>query len=366
MSTADPAVAGEDLVTVAIPVRNEEDSIERCLRSVLDQTYANMQVIVVDGESDDGTQDVVKRIIADDPRVELLVNPKRIVPSSLNLALANARGRWWVRNDGHSTLPPGYTAQAVSHLSTGRWGGVGGRKDAVASTDAGRAVAAALGSPFGVGNSVYHHGTEEMVVDHIPFGTYPVAVLRELGGWDEHMVTNQDYEFDYRVRASGRELLFDPEMHIDWACPQSIKGFYRQYRRYGRGKVNTLLRHPESGAVRHYMAPALVAGLAVGVALLPWRRTRKLGALPIAAYGTALAAASVATAPKVEGVKPKALLPAAFAAMHIGWGLGFWQEWAKVRRDHGLRAAVGLFPGVSGTAQLDGVLSESVAPEPTR
>jgi DNA-binding NtrC family response regulator len=77
-------------------------------------------------------------------------------------------------------------------------------------------------------------------------------VLRELGGWDEDMVTNQDYEFDYRVRASGRELLFDPAMRIDWRCPATIKGFFRQYRRYGRGKVNTLVRHPESGAVRHY------------------------------------------------------------------------------------------------------------------
>jgi hypothetical protein len=52
--------------------------------------------------------------------------------------------------------------------------------------------------------------------------------------------------------------------------------------------------------------------------------------------------------------------------MHVGWGLGFWQEMDTVRRDHGLRGALGLFPGVSGTARLDGRLSESVTPAPTR
>jgi glycosyltransferase involved in cell wall biosynthesis len=333
----------DDLVTVAIPVRNEEATIERCLASVRSQTYANLQVIVVDGESTDATQDVVKRIMAEDPRVELLVNPKRIVPSSLNLALAAARGEWWVRNDGHSTIPPDYVERAVAHLRTGRWGGVAGRKDAVADTDAGRAVAAALGSPFGVGNSTYHHGTTLQVVDHIPFGTYPVAVLRELGGWDEDMVTNQDYEFDYRVRRSGRELLFDPELHIDWRCPQSIGAFWRQYRRYGRGKVNTLVRHPESGAVRHYVAPALVASLVAGVLLLPFRRTRRLGAVPFAAYGAGIVAATAVTAPRVRGARARALLPAAFAAMHVGWGVGFWEELARVRRELGPRAVVRIF-----------------------
>jgi glycosyltransferase involved in cell wall biosynthesis len=336
----------DDLVTVAIPVRNEARTIERCLDSVLNQTYRNLQVIVVDGESTDDTQQVVKRIIADDPRVELLVNPKRIVPSSLNLALAEARGVWWVRNDGHSTIPPDYVERAVAHLRTGRWGGVGGRKDAVADTDTGRAVAAALGSPFGVGNSTYHHGTEEQVVDHIPFGTYPIDVLRELGGWDEDMVTNQDYEFDYRVRAGGRELLFDPAMRIDWRCPATIKGFFRQYRRYGRGKVNTLVRHPESGAVRHYVAPALIAGLVLGVLLLPFRRLRVLALAPFAAYGAAVVAVSALTARTVRGLTARVTLPAAFAAMHIGWGLGFWQEWFRVGRDDGWTAALRLLPGL--------------------
>ena len=335
----------EDLVTVVIPVRNESATIRRCLDSVLAQTHRNLQVLVVDGASTDDTPAIVAEYAAEDARVELLGNPDRIVPSSLNVALGAARGRWWVRNDGHSTIPPDYVARAVAHLRTGRWGGVGGRKDAVADTDQGRAVAAALGSPFGVGNSTYHHGTSEQVVDHVPFGAYPVAVIRELGGWDEDMVTNQDYEFDYRVRLTGRDLLFDPELRIDWRCPSTIRGFARQYRRYGRGKVNTLLRHPESGAVRHYVAPALVAALVVGLLLVPFRGLRRLALLPFAAYAAALAAASALAARTVRGARARLSLPAAFAAMHLGWGAGFWEELWNVRRDHGNSAVLRILRG---------------------
>jgi len=329
-----------DLVTVVVPVRNEGATLRWCLESVLSQTYRNLQVIVVDGESSDDTVAIVEEFAAADPRVELLVNPERIVSSSLNVALGAARGVWWVRNDGHSVLAPDYVERAVAHLRTGRWGGVGGRKDAVAETDQGRAVAAALGSPFGVGNSVYHHGTSARVVDHIPFGAYPVAVIRELGGWDVDMVTNEDFEFDYRLRQSGRELLFDPQMWIDWRCPSTVEKFARQYRRYGRGKVETLLRHPESGAVRHYVAPSLVASMVLGAVLLPWRRFRSVALAPFAVYGLALAAAAALAARTVAGVRAKLAIPAAFAAMHLGWGWGFWEELRTVARERGLAAAL--------------------------
>jgi glycosyltransferase involved in cell wall biosynthesis len=71
----------EDLVTVVIPVRNEGATIRRCLESVLAQTHRNLQVVVVDGESTDDTVAIVEEFIDRDPRVELLVNPQRIVPS---------------------------------------------------------------------------------------------------------------------------------------------------------------------------------------------------------------------------------------------------------------------------------------------
>jgi glycosyltransferase involved in cell wall biosynthesis len=319
---------------VVIPARNEEQAIGPCLDAVLAQTEPALQVLVVDGGSTDNTRTVVETYMARDPRVRLLDNPAGIIPKSLNIALAESTAPWLVRVDAHATIPPHYVARIAEHLATGRWGGVGGRKDGVGVTPAGRAIAAVMASRFGVGNSTYHYGTETRTVEHIPFGAYPVAVCRELGGWDERCIVNQDFEFDWRVRESGRELFFDPALSIDWECRQAIGDLFRQYRRYGRGKANVAAMHPKSVRARHLAAPALVASLA-GAALIA-RRHPKLAALAAAPYVAALAVATATTTSEVDPDARPYVAPA-FAAMHLGWGLGFWQGCAMVMRDRWAR-----------------------------
>jgi succinoglycan biosynthesis protein ExoA len=314
----------DELVSVIVPARDEERSIGHTLDALRRQDYPNLQIIVVDGDSTDDTAAIVKQHMVEDPRVELVHNPKRITPTSLNVAVAHARGQWLVRMDAHSTVDPGYVSAAVARLREGRWGGVGGRKDGVGRTPAGRAVAAALGSKFGVGGSVYHHGVTEQEVDHIPFGAYPTALVRDLGGWDERLKTNQDFEFDYRLRQTGAKLLFDPRLRIDWQSKQTIADFYRQYRRYGRGKVDVVRLHPTSFRPRHLLPPVLVPYLALA-GLTALRRPR-LGAALAAPYAAGLAVASVQTARTLDDPRARAYLPAAFLAMHVGWGVGVWSR----------------------------------------
>ena len=320
----DEVGAAGDLVSVIIPARNEERAIGATLDALRRQDYENLQIIVVDGGSTDGTASVVRRHMAEDPRVELVPNPRGITPVALNIAVAHARGPWLVRMDAHSTVDPGYVSAAVARLREGRWGGVGGRKDGAASSPAGRAIAAALGSRFGVGGSVYHHGTTEQEVDHIPFGAYPTELVRRLGGWDERLVTNQDFEFDYRLRQSGARLLFDPRLRIAWQSKESVRDFYRQYRRYGRGKVDVALLHPRSLRPRHLVPPLLVPYLAAAAAVAVRRPTG--AAAMVAPYAAALTVASVRTARTLDDPRAGIFVPAAFLAMHVGWGIGAWSR----------------------------------------
>ena len=326
-----------ELVTVVVPARNEQAFIRACLRSIQDQDYRNLQIVVVDGDSDDATAQVVRDIGEADARVELLVNPERVIPRSLNIAVDAARGRWLVRVDAHATVPADYVTRAVGHLRTGQWAGVGGRKDGVGVTPAGRAIAAAMGSRFGVGNSTYHYGEALQTVEHVPFGAYPLEVIRRLGGWDEKLRVNQDFEFDYRVRESGGKLLFDPRLVIHWHSRQSVPDLYRQYRRYGKGKVTVGALHPKSLRPRHLMAPALVAGgaLAGAVAL----RRPAAGAALVAPYALALVAASAATARRLDDRGAQAWVAPAFLAMHVGWGVGFWQGIVGLAAGAGARPA---------------------------
>jgi cellulose synthase/poly-beta-1,6-N-acetylglucosamine synthase-like glycosyltransferase len=324
-------VVQTDLVTVVIPARDEETFIGPCLDSVLAQDEERLQVIVVDGASRDRTCDIVRQYAARDARVELLHNIDGIIPKSLNIGLRAARGAWLVRIDAHATVPPGYVKGIVSHLRTGRWGGVGGRKDGVGVTPAGRAVAAAMGSRFGAGNSTYHFGTRVQTVEHIPFGAYPTSLLRALGGWNEALRVNQDFELDYRVRQSHHDLLFDPALVVAWHCRQSILALFRQYRRYGHGKAFMISLNPGAIRFRQLAAPVLVAGGIVGVMLLPLLRWP--APLIFGSYALGLAVASVVTARAIPDRPAQVRVPLAFMAMHAGWGLGFWQGvWDVGRR----------------------------------
>ncbi len=317
-------------VTVVVPARNEAGTIDACLDAVLGQQGVDLEVVVVDNGSDDGTAERLAARAAGDPRLRVLHNPVPSIPASLNAAVAAARGRWLVRVDAHSTVPPGYVARAVSRLAEGRWVGVGGRKSAVGRTPAGRAVAAVLNSPLAVGGSTYHYGTRETVVDHIPFGAYPTALVRELGGWDESIPNNEDFEFDQRLRGRG-ELLFDPELEIAWQARDDVRQLFAQYRRYGRGKPQVALRHPGSVKLRHLAPPALVLWLGA-VAATALRRPR-LAALAVAPYAAAVGAAAAVIDRSTPPGTDRRAVPLALVAMQVGWGLGFWEGVRDVVRD---------------------------------
>jgi succinoglycan biosynthesis protein ExoA len=319
--------APADLVTVLVPARDEERSIAGCLRSILSQDHSELEVIVLLADSSDATASIVEEIEQRDPRIELVRHRLDGIPRSLNLGLARAHGRWLVRVDAHSRIAQGYVRRVVGHLSGGDWGGVGGRKDGVASTPAGRAIAQALGSRFGVGNSRYHYGTERGTVDHIPFGAYPTALVRRLGGWNESLLANEDFELDYRIRRLGHELLFDPSMRIFWNSRESLSDLFRQYRRYGRGKADVARLHPDSLELRHFAPPGVV--LALVAALLAASRRPAVAMAAVSPYVGGLMGASANIALRERDLRAAPWLPLAFLAMHVGWGLGFWEGLVK-------------------------------------
>jgi cellulose synthase/poly-beta-1,6-N-acetylglucosamine synthase-like glycosyltransferase len=325
----------EGLVTVIVPTLNEEAAIDACLRTIRSQTCTRLEILVIDGESSDRTREIVMSHAADDERLRLILNPDRVIPAALNRALWAASGQWLVRVDAHATIPQDYVDRLIKHLATGRWGGVGGRKDGASTEPMGRAIAVALGSPFGVGNSVYHHGTTTQVVDHLAYGAYPSEVARSIGGWNERLVANEDYEFDYRVQEAGYQLLFDPAIKVRWVSQQRLRNLGRQYRRYGRAKAQVMQIRPESTKLRHLVAPALV-GWTAAAALVGLRRPW-FGAAMMVPYTVGVAAA---TGHSAQTVPPSVAIRTApaFVTMHFAWGAGWWERMVLRRQAAGSTA----------------------------
>lgn len=80
------------LISVVIPAHNAEKTIAACLESIRRQDWRELQIIVVDDGSTDGTAALVERMAAEDPRIELVRKPNGGVSSARNEGLAHCRG----------------------------------------------------------------------------------------------------------------------------------------------------------------------------------------------------------------------------------------------------------------------------------
>ncbi len=311
------------LVSVVIPMRNEAASISALLDSVMAQDYPpdRFEVLVVDGDSSDGSGRVVEAYAARDPRVRLLHNTRRIVPTALNIAIRGARGEIVTRLDAHTHIATDYVRTGVETLQRTGADNVGGRMDAVGGGWFGDGVAAATASRFGVG-SYFHFGTEEREVDTVYLGMWPRAVFGRIGLFDEELVRNQDDEFNYRLRKAGGRVVLNPAMRSWYQNRQTVVALLRQYYQYGQWKVRVLQKHPRQMSWRHFVPPAFVAGLAaltvIGEALpLATNAAAAIFALYLVLV---LAASWPETTRGVGGWLGTAL---AFVCIHLAWGAGF-------------------------------------------
>ncbi len=312
------------LVSVLMVVRNEEAAVADAIASVRGQTYPDWELLVLDGGSTDATTDVVRAVAAEDARIRLLDNPDRVIPAGLNVGLRAARGDYIARLDGHTSWNHTYLADALASLAVRPDAvGVGGLRFGVARTRTGRAIALALSSPLGVGNSVYHYATEPQDTDHVTNGVYRTEPVRAIAGWDERLLVNEDVDFDHRLQRAGWTLLYDPRLRTAWRVRETIPDFFRQYRRYGRGKAAMVRKNgPSAVRARHLVAPGLVVALVASVGLT-------LAGHPVAiavpaAYGAAILFGSARLVARDPGARDLTIpLVCALISMHVGWGTGF-------------------------------------------
>lgn len=328
-------------VSVIMPVRNEAHYIARSLGAVLEQNYPTerMEVIVADGMSTDGTQDIVRSLQAQHPHVRLIDNPAKIVPTGLNRAIRQASGEIILRVDGHCEISRDYVRRCVSHLQSDGIGGVGGPLETVGDTPIARVIAVAMSSRFGVGGSAFRVvSNKTMLTDTIPFPAYTRAILESGGPFDEELVRNQDDEYNYRLRKLGVKLLLAADVRSRYYSRSSLRSLWRQYFQYGYWKVRVLQKHPWQMRPRQFLPPAFVAALlGTGILACFFTLGRVLAVTVVGAYMLADLVASI-RALRRENCHELQLLPVVFATLHLSYGLGFlvgllkfWNHWRDRR-----------------------------------
>lgn len=312
-------------VSVLVPMRNEEGFIETCLASICAQDYPEelLEIVVLDGESTDGSCALVLAMSEHDPRIRLLNNPGRLQARAMNIGIEAATGEIIVRADAHALYGTNYVSICVGHLVAGAADNVGGKQVGVGDSAFSRAVAAALNSSLGAGNADYRVATEPCYTDTVWLGSWYKKKLQELGGFNEAMPPNEDYELNCRLRASGGRILLDPSLPSTYFPRSSPFLLWRQYWRYGVGKVRMLQLHPETLIRRQIIPPVFVLGLLCVTLAIPLNHWPFFGYLGV--YIAALIVGALQDARKTK-TRYQLLLPVVYAIMHIAWGLGFLWE----------------------------------------
>ena len=328
MSPATPRVPS---VSVIVPCRNEERYIARCLDSIAATDYPRerLEVLVVDGVSEDRTRAMVADYGARYPFIRLLDNPGRIPPTAVNTGIRAARGEILVRVDAHGVYPPNYIPELVAALEHTAADSVGGVLVTLPANDTAiaQAIAIAMSHPFGVGNSYFRVGVREpRWVDTIAFFCCRRETFDRVGLFDETLARDEDSEFNGRLIQAGGRILLVPHVTAQYYARDSLRQLARMYHQYGNSKPLVARKLGRVTTVRQLVPAGFVTTLAAATLALPW--VPGAGALLLSAavpYLLAVAACAIGAGLRRGGLRTAAALGLAFPIVHVSYGLGFLQ-----------------------------------------
>lgn len=315
-------------VSVVIPCRNEEKFIGKCLDSIIANDYLadRLEVLVIDGMSEDGTRKIVEGFAKRYPFIRLVDNPKKGTSAALNIGLSNAKSQIIMRMDAHALYPTNYISALIDWLTKSNADNVGGVVLTLPSNDTpmANAIAIALSHPFGVGNSYFRIGTSATRwVDTVPFGCYRREVFDRIGQFDETLVRNQDDEFNLRLIKRGGRILLVPDIFSYYYARDSLRKLWRMYYQYGYFKPLVARRVKGIMTIRQMIPAAFVLSLLAAGVVAPWSIYARglLGAI-IASYIVVDLACSLFVSFRRE-LKCVLPLTVVFPVLHVSYGVGF-------------------------------------------
>ncbi len=328
-----PTATDVETVSVVIPCYNEERFIGKALDQLADQYDPEFyEIIVIDGMSEDGTRSVIDEFRRSRPEltIKLIENPARVIPTALNLGVAAANGNIIARMDAHAVPSAGYIRRCVEVIQQDHAGVVGMPCRVISASDGtvARAIAGAVSHPFGIGDAKYRlseGGALQEPVDTVAFACFRKSLWKELGGFNEALLTNEDYDFNYRVRRSGQEVILDRSGHCDYFARGTLKALAAQYFRYGGWKAAMIRLQPGSIKPRHLVAPLFVLSIiSLLLAGFFWPPAWWLLLIELTFYLLLAVFAGWQAARKAGGgLGMTLIMPGVFGTIHLTWGSSF-------------------------------------------
>jgi len=356
------------LISIIIPCRNEGRYIGKCLDSIIAQDYPNphplpppqvgreggrgsIEVLVVDGMSEDGTREIVGKytdmslrgaVVTKQPQesnglprsfqslamtLKLLDNPKKITPCALNIGIKNAQGEIIVRMDAHTTYEKNYISKCIKYLKEYNADNVGGIWKIVPRQDTlvGKAITFSLSHPFGVGNAYYRYVSKDLRwVDTVPFFCCKKEVFDKIGLFNENLPRGQDMEFNLRLKRAGLKTLLVPEIISYYYAHSNFKSFCKHNFVNGLWAILPFKFTRIMPVSLRHLVPFIFALSLLSSAILSFFLPffRGLFLLITGSYSLTNIYFSIKIALRKKNIKYLFIMPIIFLSLHLGYGLG--------------------------------------------
>ena len=315
-------------VSIILPCLNEANNIRSCLDSVVASDFPKeqLELLVVDGQSDDGTREIVLEFSQRHPWIRLLENVRRITPVAMNIGIQSAKGPIVMRMDAHTVYPTNYISGLVQWLIGSKADNVGGISIVRPGnrTAKAQAIAYALSHPWGVGNSHFRIGAAgPKWVDTVPFGCYRREVFDRIGLFNEALVRNQDDELNHRLIKHGGRILLVPEMVSFYTARESLEKLWTMFYQYGYFKPLAARSVGAVMTIRQLIPSVFLLCLVLAAFVAPWSATiADVFKAIIISYAALDLTVSLHAAFR-GGLRCGLWLMVVFPILHLSYGIGY-------------------------------------------
>lgn len=314
------------VVSIVIPVYNEENYIAKCLDSIISQDYDKnlLEVLLVDGNSNDKTAHIIKDYTAKHNYIKLLKNEKRTIQHGSNIGIKNAKGEYIVRMDAHAEYANDYVSKSIEYIQKTGAMNVGGPTVVRGKTPVQKVIASSYTSPFALGSNTYYKEDYEGYSNSVSWGTFKREDLLKIGLYDERLVKTDDDDLNFRINQSGGKVFITPQIKSVYYPRDTYLGLFKQYFSYGMWKVAVIKKHKKPSRIVHLIPMLFVLFLCLGLILSLIFKPLSVLYLAVILLYLVLNAYFSFTKKNLKGILSKLRLFWVHIVLHVSYGLGFW------------------------------------------
>jgi len=315
------------MISIIIPIYNEERYIATCLDSVLESDYPKeqMEILLIDGMSTDRTREIVRHYQEKYLLIRLIENPEKIVPIAMNIGIKEAKGEYIIRLDAHASYPKNYFTKLIAWHQKLDASNIGTsiETDVKNKSNKSLAIRKILSHKLGVGDSDFRIGVNALKeVDTVPFGCFPKETFIKYGLYNERLVRNQDIEFNKRIVKEGGKIYLIPDIQCTYYARETFITLAKN--NYANGLWNILTafytKNFSSLSLRHFIPLFFVLSLILPLILsIFYRPLIWIGLVSLFSY---LALVIIISIKISDNFKQFIYLVSGFLTLHLSYGMG--------------------------------------------